>query len=82
MANETLRELYSININEELPITLESACKRKKSVSEKKSGASAFYSDMVTPSIGNETMAKTSGIGNFTDTNFLNNLKKELFEIN
>ena len=41
-----------------------------------------LFSDIVTTSIGNETLAKTSGIENFFDKNYLNNLKKELlFEI-
>ena len=37
MANETLRELYSININEELPITLEKHMQEKEiSIGEEK----------------------------------------------
>ena len=82
MANEPRREPYNIITDEELPIMLEKQLKGKEvSIGEEK-GTVVFYSDIVTSSIGKETVAKISAIeysvDRYNDQIALNNSKQEL----
>ena len=83
MTKESCRELFNINIDKELPITLEKHIQGKEiSIGEEKV-TSVLDSDIVKPSIDKETMAKTFANAVFADENYeqmaLNNFKKELF---
>ena len=61
-ANKPHLEPYNIDIDEELPITLEKQLKGKVVIIREENNTFVFYSDTVTSSIAEETMAKMSGM--------------------
>ena len=61
-ANKQHLEPRNINIDEELPITLEKQFKGKVVIIGEENNTCVFYSDTVTSSIAEETVAKMSGM--------------------